>query len=208
MDRPYTYTRRGGFTVDGISLVKFLDGQATRRRRGTRPTPSPTVAAEALDAFESQVKLTARRIDHPVTYRSRGRTFSFYWHRLGERLLVRVRPSSVHKLAEALARKLQDARACARCGVEFPKRGRAKFCSDECKVKFHTNRRSHRRRERARTVKMLIAAERLQAQTLENAKAAQRRHRSAQRRQQRARLKLAASVDQRDGTYRAAGGTD
>src|SRR5438445_6006060 len=93
-----------------------------------------------LGKFEAALIKTTMRSGEPVTYRSRNKRYTFWWHLLGKRLLVKVgwlggrksrRVRLVKPDVEALAARMAGRGACRLCGASFDRNGtRRKFCSD------------------------------------------------------------------------------
>jgi hypothetical protein len=200
------YSRRTGRVVAGPeALVSFLNGDRAPRRPAEK-LPNPQVTPAAVAKFRDHVERHVKQTKQPLVYTSRGRRIIFYWPPKGGRLLVRIRPSKVNKLAEALARAVKNERVCRYCGTPFAPRGRAIYCTPAHAARARHERRVKVRQERERAAQRLVEANRLEAATFENAKRALLAHRAALRRRQRARKKLAAAVDQREATFKAAGG--
>ena len=200
------YSRSTGRVVAGPeALVSFLNGDKAPRRPADK-LPAPSVSPDALARFRDHVERHVKRSRQPLVYASRGRSFIFYWSPKGGRLLVRVRPAKVNKLAEALGRAVKNERVCRYCGTPFQPRGRAIYCSPAHAARARHERRVKLRQERERAAQRLVEANRLEATTVENANRALLAHRAALRRRQRARKKLAAAVDQREAAYKAADG--
>jgi hypothetical protein len=84
-----------------------------------------------LDRLEKEIQAEARYAPRGVSFTSRGRRYTFWWHRKGGRLLVKVGGLSYEAkpAIEALARKLADVRVCPDCGTAFARRGRQRYCS-------------------------------------------------------------------------------
>jgi hypothetical protein len=202
---PY-YSRRTGRVVAGASaLASFLNGDKAARRPADK-LPAPSVSPDALTKFRTEVERHVKRSKQPLVYVSRGRSFVFYLSPKGGRLLVRVRPAKVNKLAEALARAVKNNRACRYRGLPFQPRGRAIYCSSPHAARARHERRVKVRQYRERAAQRLVEAKRLESASVENAKRDLRAHRAALRRHQRARKKLAAAVDQREAAYKGNGG--
>jgi hypothetical protein len=199
------YSRRTGVVAGPEALVSFLNGDRAARRPADK-LPNPRVTPAAIAKFRDHVECHVKRTKQPLVYTSRGRRLIFYWSPKGGRLLVRIRPSKVNKLAEALARAVKNERVCRYCGTPFQPRGRAIYCSPAHAARARHERRVKVRQERERAVQRLVEMNKLEAASVENAKRTLLAHRAALRRRQRARKKLAVAVDQREAAYKAAGG--
>lgn len=94
---------------------------------------------DTLDALEREIGARLRDsmrgpADHrEISYNSRGRRYTFYWHQKARRLRVsKHSPRPAYKVRpgiEALAERLRAVLFCVECGREFPRNRRQRYCS-------------------------------------------------------------------------------
>lgn len=100
--------------------------------------------------LEKQLSQGAR----PITYKSRGRKYTFYWLKSGHRLAVEVqtrRRLPSNPAVEALARKIGAVWSCPECGKVFARKGKQKFCTPAHAAR-HRKARWLKAQQRARAV--------------------------------------------------------
>lgn len=101
-----------------------------------------------LDELAKQIAIEARPLRDGVSFTSRGRRYTFYWHRKGKRLAVKVGGLAYETkpVIEALAAKLSATRTCPDCGAAVSRRGKQRFCTPAHAARYRKQQWARRQR--------------------------------------------------------------